>query len=186
MNFKKGQIVEYDFPKIEGNDSVLEGRHKAVVLFSRQTPYRTILIAPITTAESLDVRGEIPNNYVELKVENYIGILEHNSYINLDMIFPVDDTSIDELERYNKKIVKYLVEDDNEKLDYKIALTYELQKYLKKQINHEVQTIAEYIDTNIKEQIKKALEVIDNKEVFATIMYIIDNNLVSQLKEIYN
>lgn len=182
MKFKKGQIVHYEFPKGIKNENVLFGEHDAVILFSRETPYKTILLAPITSADSLKKVGKIPKNYVELKLDDYIGILEHDSYINLDMIFPVDELAIDELEAFNKKIVKYLEPIDSQMLDYKIALTYELQKYLQEQINKEVETIVEYIDTEIKEKIKKALEVIEDKQILKTIMYIIDNDLIKELK----
>ncbi|ABR33558.1 type II toxin-antitoxin system PemK/MazF family toxin [Clostridium beijerinckii] len=185
MKFKKGQIVKYSFPKIEGNKNVIVGEHSAVVLFSRETPYRTILIAPITTAQSLKDENKIPQNYVELDLNNYLGVLEHDSYINLDMIFPVDDKEIEVLEKYNKKIEKFLDTDDLEQLDYKIALTYELQKYLNKQVNQEVKTIVEYIDTSIKEKIKKALEVIENEDIMNTIIYIIENDLIKELKSTY-
>ncbi|MBY6838863.1 type II toxin-antitoxin system PemK/MazF family toxin [Clostridium botulinum] len=186
MKFKKGQIIEYSFPQIQGNDKVLTGKHKAVVLFSRDTPHRTALIAPITSAESLKENNKIPQNYLELKLNNYIGVLDHDSYVNLDMIFPVDDKEINELKKYNKKLEKTLIDYDLEQLDYKIALTYELQKYLKKQINNEVKTIVEYIDINVKEKIKKALVVIEDKTIFDTIMYIIEHDLIGELKEIYN
>lgn len=185
MKFKKGQIVKYSFPKIEGNENVIVGEHSAVVLFSRETPYRTILIAPITTAQALKDENKIPQNYVELDYNNYLGVLEHNSYINLDMIFPVDDKEIEVLEKYSKKIEKFLDTDDLEQLDYKIALTYELQKYLNKQVNQEVKTIVEYIDTSIKDKIKKALEVIENEDIMNTIMYIIENDLIKELKSTY-
>lgn len=104
---------------------------------------------------------------------------------NLDMIFPVDDKEIEVLEKYNKKIEKFLDTDDLEQLDYKIALTYELQKYLNKQVNQEVKTIVEYIDTSIKEKIKKALEVIENEDIMNTIIYIIENDLIKELKSTY-
>lgn len=183
MKFQKGQVVKYSFPKDRVNDNVLFGEHNAVILFSRETPYRTILIAPITSAEGLKNSNQIPDNYVELKKDNYLGVLEHDSYINLDMIFPVDKEKVDELERCNKKITKCLEVEDLKTLDYKIALTYELQNYLHEQVNNEVKIIAEYIDTTVREKIKQALEVIQNKEILDTIMFIIDNDLIKELRK---
>ncbi|MDK0621630.1 type II toxin-antitoxin system PemK/MazF family toxin [Clostridium perfringens] len=185
MKYKKGQIVEYDFPKINNNNDVLEGEHKAVVLHSRETPYKTILIAPITSAEALKRNDKIPKNYVELKVENYLGVLKHDSYINLDMIFPVDEVEIAELERYSKKIYKELISEDQFELDFKLTVTYQLEKFLTKQVSSEVENIIEHIDTNVKSKIQEALNVIQDEEVMKVITYIIENDLIKVLKEEY-
>lgn len=185
MKYKKGQIVEYDFPKINNNNDVLEGEHKAVVLHSRETPYKTILIAPITSAEALKRNDKIPKNYVELKVENYLGVLKHDSYINLDMIFPVDEVEIAELERYSKKIYKELISEDQFELDFKLTVTYQLEKFLAKQVSSEVENIVEHIDTNVKSKIQEALNVIQDEEVMRVITYIIENDLIKVLKEEY-
>lgn len=185
MKYKKGQIVEYDFPKINNNNDVLEGEHKAVVLHSRETPYKTILIAPITSAEALKRNDKIPKNYVELKVDNYLGILRHDSYINLDMIFPVDEVEIAELERYSKKIYKELISEDQFELDFKLTVTYQLEKFLAKQVSSEVENIVEHIDTNVKSKIQEALNVIQDEEVMRVITYIIENDLIKVLKEEY-
>lgn len=185
MKYKKGQIVEYDFPKINNNNDVLEGEHKAVVLHSRETPYKTILIAPITSAEALKRNDKIPKNYVELKVDNYLGVLRHDSYINLDMIFPVDEVEIAELERYSKKIYKELISEDQFELDFKLTVTYQLEKFLAKQVSSEVENIVEHIDTNVKSKIQEALNVIQDEEVMRVITYIIENDLIKVLKEEY-
>lgn len=185
MKYKKGQIVEYDFPKINNNNDVLEGEHKAVVLHSRETPYKTILIAPITSAEALKRNDKIPKNYVELKVDNYLGVLKHDSYINLDMIFPVDEVEIAELERYSKKIYKELISEDQFELDFKLTVTYQLEKFLAKQVSSEVENIVEHIDTNVKSKIQEALNVIQDEEVMRVITYIIENDLIKVLKEEY-
>lgn len=185
MKYKKGQIVEYDFPTIEGNKNVLTGNHMAVVLHARTTPYKTILVAPITSAKGLQSIGSIPENYVILKHEKYLGVLDHDSYVNLDMIFPVDEQGVNELEKYNKKIFKELDDEDKAELDFRIALTYELERFLKDQVNEEVENIIEYIDTDIKRSIMKALEVVKDEEVMKAIMYIIDNNLINELKQEY-
>lgn len=185
MKYKKGQIVEYDFPKINNNNDVLEGEHKAVVLHSRETPYKTILIAPITSAEALKRNDKIPKNYVELKVDNYLGVLKHDSYINLDMIFPVDEIEIAELERYSKKIYKELISEDQFELDFKLTVTYQLEKFLAKQVSSEVENIVEHIDTNVKSKIQEALNVIQDEEVMRVITYIIENDLIKVLKEEY-
>lgn len=177
--------MEYDFPKINNNNDVLEGEHKAVVLHSRETPYKTILIAPITSAEALKRNDKIPKNYVELKVDNYLGVLKHDSYINLDMIFPVDEVEIAELEKYSKKIYKELISEDQFELDFKLTVTYQLEKFLAKQVSSEVENIVEHIDTNVKSKIQEALNVIQDEEVMRVITYIIENDLIKVLKEEY-
>lgn len=121
MNYKKGQILTYKFPlrsieelknnKIVKNfdkSSVIKDEHRVVILHTRTTPFKTILVAPITSAESLKLKNSIPDNYVELKAEDYPCILEHTSYINLDMTMPVDEVELNQLEKFNKKIESYL------------------------------------------------------------------------------
>lgn len=189
MNYKKGKIVKYDFPKTKDDTNVLFGEHMAVVLHSRETPYRTILLAPITSSSSLKAKNKIPDNYLELKKEDYPFALEHDSYINLDMIASVDGKQIDELERYSKKIDISLSKDDVYKLDFRIALTYELQEFFLKEkeleLKQEVENIVEYIDTSIKEKVEKIKEIAENEEVFKLIIEIIDNDLIDVLKTNY-
>lgn len=189
MFYKKGKIVEYDFPKLNECSKVLYGNHRAVVLHSRETPYKTILIAPITSLEALKKSGKIPENYLELKRKDYPFAIEHDSYINLDMIISVDEKELEELERYMKKINVSLNDEDLYKLDFRIALTYELQDFFKtekeNELKEEVSNIVEYIDTTIKDKVKKIKQLIKDEELLKLIIDIIDNDLIDVLKNTY-
>ncbi|AEB77341.1 type II toxin-antitoxin system PemK/MazF family toxin [Clostridium botulinum] len=190
MRFKKGQIVYYSFPtKTKNKTKVLFGEHMAVVLHSRETPYRTLLIAPITSLENLKKSNKIPENYLKLEVSKYSSFLKHDSYVNLDMIISVDGNKIDAIEINSKKINAHIDEQDEKKLDYKIALTYELQKYFNdehnKEMKQEINNILEYIDINIKEKVKMIKGISKNEELLSLIFDIIDNDLVNILKDNY-
>ncbi|EQB4340361.1 type II toxin-antitoxin system PemK/MazF family toxin [Clostridium botulinum] len=189
MNCKKGRFVEYEFSKSNEDSKVLYGKHRAIVLHSRETPYRTILIAPVTSLKSLKNSNKVPENYLELKKDDYPCALEHDSYINLDMIVAVDEEQIEELEKYMKKINISLNSEDLYKLDFKIALTYELQDFLKEQkeieLKEEVSNIVEYIDVSIKDKVKKIKQLTQDEELLKLIIDIIDNDLIGVLKNTY-
>lgn len=193
MSFKRGQIVTYSFPERETDvidkTKVINGYHRAVVLHQRETPYDTILIAAITKAEALKSKGKIPSNYVKLLKENYPFVLEEDSYINLDMIMVVDNIEIRSLERFGKFIVAVLNKGDCKDLDYKMILTYELNKYIKtivdEEINREFESVISYIDQDIRERIEHVLRKINNVEIIKEITEIIDM-LINDLKENYS
>lgn len=192
MNFEKGQIITYTFPSrpIEKAEksNVIEKYHRAVVLHKRETPFKTILIAPITKAASLKDKGIIPSNYVELNKADYPFALEEDSYINLDMTMPVDDVELVELGKGSYKISAKLEEFDLYQLDYKITLTYEINKFLNTElalkINEEFESVITFIDEEIKVKIEQVLQSINNPKILAEVIGLIDL-LLSQIKENY-
>lgn len=196
MNYKKGQILTYEFPprpieEVRNNkvvinynkSKVIRNYHKVVVLHTRTTPFRTILIAPITSAESL--AGSIPANYVELKQTDYPFVLDKDSYVNLDMTMPVDEYELDELERFNKKIEANLNPQDQYQMDFRIYLTYELESYFQESLRDELANVVEYIDVDIREKVNNIIKKIQDPEIVQLLMDIIDNDLIGVLKETY-
>lgn len=202
MNYKKGGILTYDFPprlieEIENNktiknykkSNVINDYHRVIILHTRTTPYNIILVAPITSADKLALKNKIPENYVKLNQADYPGVLDKDSFINLDMIMPVDEEELQQLERYNKKFKADLNADDLYKLDYKIALTYELQAYLAtevdKDLKQEFANIVEYIDVDIREKVTEIIRRIQDPEICELLLEIIDNDLVGVLSSTY-
>jgi uncharacterized protein YifN (PemK superfamily) len=190
MGYKKFEILTYTYPETKVTDleesKIIKDYHRVVVLHSRETPYRSILVAPITKASKLAARHKIPANYVPLKQEDYPGILDEDSYINLDMIRAVDSDELDRLERYGKTFHKSLEDFDQWNLDYKITLTYELGKYLKRefdtQLEEEFANVITYIDENIKTRVTELLSKIDDKSTADSIISIIDE-LIESLRQ---
>lgn len=190
MNFKKGQIITYNFPirptQQIGKSHVIEDFHRAVVLHSRGTPFNTVLIAPITSAKSIKEKNRIPSNYVEIKKADYVMALDYDSYINLDMTMPVDEKELQDLEKGSFKIKGILNEFDLYQLDYKITLTYELNKYLNtefaSELNKEFENVIYFIDKEIKLKIEQILRTVNNQEVFEEIIDLIDY-LLNQIRE---
>ncbi len=180
MGYKKGQLLTYTFPAREtkkiNKSGVIKDFHRAVVLHTRETPFKTVLIAPITSAESL--KANIPPNYVEIKYEDYPLFLDHDSYINLDMTLAVDESELEEFKKSGILIRGTLNPKDLYQLDYKLALTYEMTKFLKteisKQVSHEMETVVEFIDSNLRKPVHQLLSRIDDYELVADIISLID------------
>jgi|GEM_PF-2135098 len=202
MNYKKGQILTYTFKprvieEIKNNkivknyekSNVITDFHRVVVLHTRETPFRTVLVAPITSAGSLNVKASIPTNYVEIAYNDYPGVLDHDSYINLDMIMPVDEDELDELERFSKKFEANLDSSDIYKLDYRLTLTYELQDFFASEVDselkQEIENVVEYIDKDIREKVNEIIKKIKEPEIKELLNEIIDNDLVGVLKAQY-
>jgi len=188
MAFKKGQILEFNF-LLNMDSKVIGDRHKVIVLYSRDTPYRTETIAPITSLTSLASQNKVPSNYLMLKKEDYSFVLEHDSYVNLDMIMTVDGPDLDRLEAFGKKYKAFLNDLDLEALDYKLALTYELQSFIKKEqdkeVKSEVKNIIEYIDTDIREKVNKIFDILNDPAAVKLLQDLIDVDLIGQLNKAY-
>jgi uncharacterized protein YifN (PemK superfamily) len=189
VSFKKGDIFTWELPEREvkkaQKSGVLNDYHRVVVLHTRQTPYKVFLIAPITSADSLKKIGKVPTNYVELQQDDYPFILDHTSYINLDMTMPVDEDELQQLERWDKKIEGSLTTLDLFKLDQKISMTYELIDYFDDQLARQFKTVHEYINENIKEQIKDTLNNSGNANAVDSVMEILDKQLLDLIKTEY-
>lgn len=187
--FKRGEILTYDF-KSEKGSKVIDGYHRAVVLHKRETPYRTIMIAAITSSTQLKSKGKIPNNYLELSKDDYPLVLDKDCYVNLDMVATVDGDRLNYLERYGKKYNVVLNKKDLEKLDYKLALTYELQAFVKREtdeaVKSEMNNIIEYIDTDIREKVEKIMEILSDEVAVSLLQELIDKDLIEEIKENYN
>ncbi|HEY5588013.1 MAG TPA: type II toxin-antitoxin system PemK/MazF family toxin [Candidatus Paceibacterota bacterium] len=194
MGYKKGQLLTYDFPKrktaIIKDSKVLCEFHRVVVLHQRPTPYDVVLVAPITKASSLSTKGSIPPNYVSLKKDDYPMFLDVDSYINLDMIIPVD---LNELQDFYKgtskiKINATLNDLDLIELDYKIVITYELDKLIKKEVSesleYEFLNVITFIDKNIKEKIRKIVSKVNDYGLLNEIFDVLDT-LINEIKENY-
>jgi len=202
MNYKKGQILTYVFPprpieEIKNNkvianynkSKVVSDYHRVVVLHTRTTPYKTVLVAPITSASGLFKKDSVPNNYVKVAFNDYLGVLDHDSFINLDMVMPVDEKELNDLERFNKKINAYLSAEDIYNMDFKLALTYELQDFLQSEVNNELkqefENVVEYIDKDIREKVNEIIKKIQDPEIKNLLNEIIDNDLIGVLKSQY-
>ena len=188
MSFKKGQIFEFDFP-VKKHSKVIEFEHRVVVLYSRTTPYNTMTIAPITSLQALENKNKVPLNYLKLKKENYPFILDHDSYINLDMILTVDGDDLKQFERNGIKVAADLNKTDLEDLDYRLALTYELQSFVKnevdKEVQNEVKTIIEYIDTDIREKVTQIMQILNDPVAIRLLDELINIDLLQELKNNY-
>ncbi|MFB9974569.1 hypothetical protein ACFFJF_11470 [Allobacillus sp. GCM10007489] len=189
MFFRKGSIITYTFPPRPtehiDNSKVIRNYHRAVVLHKRKTPFKTVLIAPITKAISLKQRKEIPSNYVELKKENYPLVLVEDSFINLDMTMPVDEVELQNLTRGITKIDASLNEEDLNQLNYKITLTYELSNYIRHELNHELNrefnNVITLIDRVIKPEIEDILLTKKDKDSLIEVEKILDF-LIDEIK----
>lgn len=172
MGYKKGDIFFYDYPQRQTKElersKVIEDGHRVVVLHTRETPYKTILVAPITGAEALDNRRSIPENYVKLDKSNYPFVLTKDSFINLDHIMPIDEVELRDLELRGKKITAKLKEADLYAVDFKLMLTYEMQGFFENEValeqNQNMKTIIEHINVNVKNQIEILLDKLDVKD----------------------
>lgn len=191
MSYKKGQLLTYEYPmqktyNIRKTKTIVEF-HRVVVLHQRQTPYQTVLIAPITKALSLSSTSKIPSNYIQLKQADYPFFLDVDSYINLDMISAVDSCELKELVKGASRtiITGTLTEQDLFDLDLKLVITYELDKFIEREvsaeINDEISSLIEYIDVDIKDKIKELILKVNNYELLKDIFEIIDC-LVNEIK----
>jgi alpha-amylase/alpha-mannosidase (GH57 family) len=183
---KKGSIHSFVFDsKNTKEHKLIEGFHRIVVLHSRKTPYETWTIAPITSANALKLKNEIPENYVELKAVDYPCALDHDSYINLDMIMTLNKSDLKNLVIGEKKIKANLTPKDLKVLDFKIALSYELQNYINSQVSQEVENIVEYIDTDVRTKVETVLELLSDPSLKAQIKNILDNDILGEIKSGY-
>lgn len=182
LGYHKGEILTYHFPartlkKLSKSNIIVE-YHRVVILHQRQTPYNTVIIAPITKASSLKEQSGIPSNYVELTKNDYPFVLDDDSYINLDMTMVVDFQELSKLERYCKPITACLLEHDLYQLDYKIALTYEMSKYIKntiaEELHREFESVVEFIDSEIRQKINSILSKTNDIEMAKEIIDVID------------
>lgn len=192
MGYKKGEILYYKYPirKTENinKTGVIYGNHRSIVLHHRETPFNTVLVAPITKATSLKDKNKIPSNYLKLLFEDYPCALDEDSFINLDMTMVVDELDLIKLNKSSKIISAILNPSDLYQLDYKITLTYELNKYFENELNRELvrefNDVIEYIDIDIREQIENLISNVKDKEMVSDIFNII-NSLIDTLKNTY-
>ena len=192
MSYQKGQILTYHFPertvrRLKKSNIIVE-YHRIVVLHKRQTPYNTVLIAPITKASALKSKSQIPSNYVELSKSDYPHILEEDSFINLDMTMPVDEKELNKLEKYGKNLSGKLHEGDAYQLDYKITLTYELSKFIQNELSNELhkefENVVEFIDIDIREKIREIVMKTNDITLVKDIIEVLDH-LVLSIKKSY-
>lgn len=184
IKLKKGQFCKYDFKKYDKESKLLDGKHFAVILHTTNTPYNVALVAPITKAEALKSRDQIPDTYVELKCEKYNAVLTCDSYIDLDMILAVDLDNLECIYKGSLRVDSSLDNDDLVELDIKLVLKYELDKHFQNAITEEVKTIVEYIDDYIKNAIEKVTEIIKDSETLQQITNILIS-MVKEIKELY-
>ena len=191
MSYHKGQVLTYYFPgrtvkKLKKSNIITE-YHRIVVLHQRETPFNTVIIAPITKASSLKTKSGIPSNYVELLKSDYPIVLDEDSYINLDMTMVVDLAELNKFEKHRKNITVILKEPDLYQLDYKITLTYEMNKYIKTELaielHREFSNIIQFVDTEIRERVTNVIKKIENIELAKEIIEIVDYLTLSIKKE---
>lgn len=189
MSFKKGQILQFNFPSKE-DSNVIEDWHKVIVLYSRSTPYRTETIAPITSLSSLASRRKVPSNYLKLNAEDYPFVLDHDSFVNLDMIMTVDGEDLERLRAYGREYKASLNASDAEELDYKLALTYELQSFVSKEngkaVKHEVENIVKYIDSDVRKKVNSIMKLLNDPVAVKLLQDLIDIDLIEEIEKVYN
>mgnify|MGYP001583191711 CR=1 FL=1 len=194
MGYKKGDIFNYAFPERETKKiektRVIKDEHPVVVLHTRQTPHKTVLVAPITEPKNLIAIDKVPANYVFLKKENYPMALTKDCYINLDHIMVIDEVELENIERNGMKVKGRLIEVDLYQVDFKLMLTYELQDFFKNEKaldnNEEIKAVIQHIDINIKKDIehlldKHNIEKQSDREDFLSIM----DDLISIIQKYY-
>lgn len=151
LSYSKGSILRYNFPeKITKNkeaSKILKGSRMCVILHKRETPYNTVLIAPITRLVSLKSRQNPPINYVELKKDDYPIALTDDCYINLDMTTVVDESDLNaEIKQGVFKVTCPLKNPELYKLDLGLTKTFEMERFLNTEKAVEIRTIVEYIN----------------------------------------
>lgn len=194
MGYKKGDIFYYDFPERETKKiektRVIKEKHPVVVLHTRTTPHKTVLVAPITEPKGLIKNNKVPANYVLLKKDSYPLLLTKDSYINLDQIMAIDEAELNSVERGIMKVTGRLIEIDLYQVDFKIMLTYELQRYFENEKaldnNGYAEAIIQHIDINVKGDIEELLdkhkiESVEERESFLAIM----DSLIEILRKYY-
>lgn len=186
MGYKKGQILNFDFP-FKQDSKVIGFEHRVIVLYSRTPPYNTITIAPITSLDSLVQKNKVPINYLKLQKENYPFVLDHDSYINLDMIMTVDGKDIEAYEIKGMRVSSSLTKLDLEDLDFRLALTYELQSFVEKEVHaevtNEVNNIVEYIDTDVRAKVNKIMDILNDPAAIRLLDELINIDLVKSLRD---
>lgn len=93
-NFKKGDVFNVDFPSGRGT-YVMQGKHRAVVLYDCSFPRKTVVVAPITSLYNgsgvkkgtIDTDVELPDT------ENY---LEKPSIVKTEQLTCVDRSALGE------------------------------------------------------------------------------------------
>lgn len=191
MELKKGSIVKFDFEKVRcAEDSkMIKKKRRAVVLHTEGTPYKLITIAPITKAEALEHQGKLPDTYIKLEVAKYPTALTCDSYIDLDMVTTVDEDELVFLELFENEYVPNLHPEDLARLEYGIALKYELQSFIKKTVDahvkNEISTVVNYIDQDIRKKVISMVDIMQDDTAVKYFLDIIDNDIVKGLKDTY-
>lgn len=194
MGYKKGDIFYYSFPeretKFKDKTRVIKNEHPVVVLHTRETPNKTVLIAPITEPKNLIDKDKVPENYVLLKYDEYPFALTKDCYINLDQIMVIDEDELEVIERKGFRIVAPLNKIDLYKLDFRLMLTYEMQNYFENEKtlekNNDINTIIQHIDINVKQDIESLLDKhkIKNLQDREEFLFVMDE-LINILKKYY-
>lgn len=194
MSYKKGDMFFYDFPKRKTEKiektGVIYDEHRVVVLHKRETPHKTVLVAPITEPKNLIRSNAVPKNYVKLKKDDYPCMLTKDSYINLDHIMPIDEGELLKVSKKGVKILGTLKEVDLYQVDFKLMLTYELQDFFENEKaldnNANIQVIIDHIDINVKKEIEELMDQFDIKEEEQRNKFINAlDSLIDILKEYY-
>lgn len=189
--FDKGRILKFDFGKISYDDKsrVIKEKRPVVVLHSRQTPYKTVTIAPITKSESLKERGQIPLNYVPLKTDDYAMAITVDSFINLDMVATVDEENLEHFELIHTEVAIKLTPNDLKELDYNLAATYELQGFVKEIVSEELasemEDIIEYIDDEIREKVETIKSLLEDETTKRLLTDLLEHDLLETLNKNY-
>lgn len=191
MELKKGSIVKFDFGKVRcAEDSkMIKKKRRAVVLHTEDTPYKLVTIAPITKAKSLEHQGLLPNTYIKLEVSKYPTALTCDSYIDLDMTTTVDEEALVYLELFENEYVPNLSLEDLERLDYGIALKFELQSFIAQKVDdhlrNEIGNIVQFIDRDIRKKAISMVDIIQDKTATQYFLDILQNDLIKELKDTY-
>jgi len=182
--YKKGQILNVDLQKIDCDTKALYGEHRVVVLHHKPSPYNVTLVAPVTTASSLQERGNIPNTYVPLLRHNYPMLLHHDSYVCLDAVVAIDSDKLNQYSKGSFKIDATLSDDDMLDLDMKLVLKFELDNYLDICVKENIKEVVLYIDDCIKESVSKLHKIIKEEEVLVLTIDVF-KEFMSEIKETY-
>ena len=191
MELKKGSIVKFDFEKVRCADDskMIKKKRRAVVLHTEGTPYKLITIAPITKAEALEQQGKLPDTYIKLEADKYPTALTCDSYIDLDMATTVDEEALAYLELFENEYVPNLTQEDLDRLDYGIALKFELQSLMARTVDehlrNEISTVVQFIDRDIRKKVISMMDILQDDTATQCFLDILDNDLVKGLKDTY-
>ena len=102
----------------------------------------------------------------------------------------VDGKDLERLRAYGRGYKAFLNASDAEKLDYKLALTYELQSFVskenEKEVKHEVENIVQYIDSDVREKVNSIIKLVNDPVSVKLLQDLINIDLIGEISRGYH